>query len=65
MTAKDVEDLKAFIDNQTDINQLKALMMGIHSGGGPGQIFGTFWEAKVHGEKWSHSWKTKNSKRNC
>lgn len=51
MTAKDVEDLKAFIDNQTDINQLKALMMGIHSGGGPlGQIFGTFWEAKVHGE---------------
>ena len=26
-------------------------MLGIHSGGGPlGQILGTFWEAKVHGE---------------
>ncbi len=51
MTAKDIEDLKVYIDTQEDITVLKKLMLGIHSGGGPlGQILGIMWEGRVHYE---------------
>ena len=63
MTYKDLEDLKLFIDTQDDINWLKQMMLGIHSGGGPlGQILGTYFESMIARERASTASKVKRLK---